>query len=168
MLASDLNNPECLRGTNLTWMLSSHSDPSKIADTLMIDEFYASFKDAGFFFFVFFQSIILEGGNQKELRIKRNMKSLPEPGVQPSWICTDTAFHEEINREAVKEARYHMFYLVNISHRRVTLKTMPWKVTCLAVNHFPTFERQRLGSKAPIYVSVYLKTCHSNTFLKML
>lgn len=49
MLASDLNNPECLRGANLTWMLSNHSDPSKIADTLMIDEFYASFKDTGFF-----------------------------------------------------------------------------------------------------------------------
>lgn len=45
-----------------------------------------------------------------------------------------------------------MFYLVNISHRIVTLKTVPWKVTCLAVNHFPTLERQRLGREAPIYL----------------
>lgn len=56
-----------------------------------------------------------------------------------------------------------MFYLVNTSHRRVTLKTLPWKVTCLAVNHFPTFERQRPGSEALIYLSVYPKTCHSKS-----
>lgn len=30
-------------------MLLNHSDPSKIADALMMDEFYASFKDAVFF-----------------------------------------------------------------------------------------------------------------------
>lgn len=50
-------------------MLLNHSDPSKIADALMMDEFYASFKDAVSFFF--FQSIILEGENQKGTQNKK-------------------------------------------------------------------------------------------------
>lgn len=62
-------------------MLLNHSDPSKIADALMMDEFYVSFKDAVFFFF---KVSFWKGKIKRELRIKRNMKSLSEPGVQPS------------------------------------------------------------------------------------